>query len=169
MITYIITLEKSVVIPVACVGRGGGSICTRVTALNGVEQLGNMLLSRLIHLDHGHLISEGKEFDNKLALFKHLAALNLKMRVKTIKVNKREPTDLRSACFLLTAPYLAYHNPISRPFRCGGGRSRYALRSWPKSELRPLEPSFLSNRSLLPSLCPRPPLLPLLPPPPLYP
>lgn len=89
----------------------------------------------------------------------------------TFKSKYMTHTDLRSACFLRTAPYLAYHRPISRPFRCGGGRSRCPppVRSWSKSELCPLEPPPLSHLSLLPSLGPRPPLLPLLPPPPPYP
>lgn len=44
--------ERPVVVPVAGVGRGGGSSRTRVMALDRVEQLGNVLLPGLIHLDH---------------------------------------------------------------------------------------------------------------------
>lgn len=80
--------------------------------------------------------------------------------------SSQKPTDLRSACFLLTAPYRAYHRPISRPFRCGGGRSLGPLAPPWSSWSKELEPP-LSHLSLLLSLCPRPPpLLPLLPPPP---
>lgn len=70
----------------ACVGRGGGSIWTRVIALDRVEQLGNMLLSRLIHLDHCHLIPV-KSLVTTMLFLSILTTLNLKMHVKTTELN----------------------------------------------------------------------------------
>lgn len=62
-------------IPVASIGGGGGSSWTRVIALDRIEQLGNMLLSGLIHLDHCPLkLVKGKSLVS-LVFFYHLIFL----------------------------------------------------------------------------------------------
>lgn len=80
------------VIPVACVGRCGGSIWTRVIALDRVEQLGYMLFSRLIHLDHCQLISiKGKNLVTTMLFLSILTTLNLKTHVKNMELNNSNP------------------------------------------------------------------------------